>query len=282
MRQAALNTRFRIHRLTVGAGNPVTIPQELIRSKQQHYNIIVRNAHGPGMKYTYIFRLSDGTEKSFEINLDPDTLKLVNELPSEQPEWTRLEHMQCENCPLSRGEQPRCPIAANIVDVAGYFKNHYSYEDAEVTIISASRTYTRKTTLQNGLSSMMGLYMVTSGCPVMDKLRPLVHSHLPFATLEESMFRIVSIYLLAQYYKFRRGENPDWELHGLNDLFNDISTVNRSFANRLQSVVSKDANVNALVILNCVADMGKMAFESNDMDDLEYLFTAHMSPDLSM
>ena len=234
------------------------------------------------MKYTYIFNLNDGTEKSFEIDLETDSLKLIGQPAGDLPEWTKLTHRQCGNCTLKKEDQPHCPVAVNIVDVADFFKNRYSYEDVKVTIETEARSYTKKTSLQNGLSSIMGLYMVTSGCPVMDKLRPLVHSHLPFASLEESMFRIVSMYLVAQYYRFRKGEHPDWGLHGLSDLFNDISTVNRAFADRLQSVVSKDANLNALVILNCVSDMGKIAFESDDMDDLEYLFSAHMSPDLTV
>lgn len=234
------------------------------------------------MKYTYIFNLNEGAEKSFEINLETDTLKLASRPTGDLPEWSKLTHRQCENCTLKKDDQPFCPVAVNIVDVADFFKNRYSYEDVQVTIQTEARSYTKKTTLQNGLSSLMGLYMVTSGCPVMDKLRPLVHSHLPFASLEESMFRIVSMYLVAQYYRFRKGEHPDWNLHGLSDLFNDISSVNRAFAERLHSVVSRDANLNALVILNCVADMGKIAFESEDMDDLEYLFSAHMSPDLTV
>ena len=234
------------------------------------------------MKYTYIFTLNDGTEKSFDIDLETDSLKLTGRRPEDLPEWTKLTHQQCENCTLKQDDEPYCPVAANIVDVADFFKNRYSYEDVQVTIETDARSYTKKTSLQNGLSSLMGLYMVTSGCPVMDKLRPLVHSHLPFASLEESMFRIVSMYLVAQYYRFRKGDHPDWNLHGLSDLFNDIGTVNRAFAERLKSVVSKDANLNALVVLNCVADMGKIAFESEDMDDLEYLFSAHMSPDFTV
>ncbi|MFN2373308.1 MAG: hypothetical protein ABR545_05810 [Cyclonatronaceae bacterium] len=234
------------------------------------------------MKYTYIFNLNDGTEKSFEIDLETDSLKLIGQKDEDLPEWTKLTHSQCENCTLKKEDQPYCPVAANIVDVADFFKNRYSYDDVQVTIVTESRTYTKKTSLQNGLSSLMGLYMVTSGCPVMDKLRPLVHTHLPFASLEESMFRIVSMYLVAQYYRFRKGENPDWSLNGLSDLFEDIGKVNRAFAERLHAVVSKDANLNALVILNCVADMGKIAFESEDMDDLEYLFSAHMSPNFTV
>jgi hypothetical protein len=234
------------------------------------------------MRYTYIYNLNDGTERSFEINLEPESLKLISRPHDDLPEWTRLDHMQCSNCPLRTEDQLHCPVAANIVDIADFFKNRRSYDDVQVTIVTESRTYSKKTSLQNGISSLMGLYMVTSGCPVMDKLRPLVHTHMPFASLEESMFRIVSMYLLAQYYRFRKGDNPDWELHGLSDLFEDISTVNRAFANRLLSIVSKDANLNALVILNCVADMGKIAFESEDMDELEDLFSAHMSPKITV
>jgi hypothetical protein len=234
------------------------------------------------MNYTYTFKFKDGTERSFRIELQPDTLQMNSKPAGVLPDWTKLEYKKCPNCPLKADEHPRCPVAMNITDIADFFKDRYSYEDVTITIDSESRTYTKKTSLQNGLSSMMGIYMVTSGCPVMDKLRPLVHTHLPFASLQESMFRIISMYLLAQYFRHMKGNNPDWELHGLGDLFQEMGIVNRSFVERFHAIISKDANVNALVVLNCVADIGRTAFENEDIDDLEYLFDAYLSTQTSL
>tara|TARA_B100000686_G_scaffold86198_1_gene93073 strand:- start:90 stop:251 length:162 start_codon:yes stop_codon:yes gene_type:complete len=45
------------------------------------------------------------------------------------------------------------------------------------------RCYVEHTTMTEAVSSLLGIYMVTSGCPVMDKLRPMVRFHLPLATV---------------------------------------------------------------------------------------------------
>ena len=53
------------------------------------------------------------------------------------------------------------------------------------------------------------------------------------------------MYLLAQFFRQRRGETPDWELQELSRSYDDIHRVNRAFAKRLASIQEKDANRNA-------------------------------------
>jgi hypothetical protein len=95
--------------------------------------------------------------------------------------------------------------------------------------------------------------MVTGGCPVMDPLRPLVRFHLPFASMEETEFRIVSMYLIAQYLRQKAGKTPDWSLEGLQVIYDKVQDVNRCFAGRLRAATTKDASVNAIIILDCFA-----------------------------
>lgn len=87
----------------------------------------------------------------------------------------------------------------------------------------------------------------------MEPLRPLVRFHLPFASMEETEFRIVSMYLVAQYFRAKGGKTPDWSLEGLQEIYNRVGVVNRCFAERLRSATTKDASVNAIVILDCFA-----------------------------
>ena len=54
--------------------------------------------------------------------------------------------------------------------------------------------------------SLIGIYMVTSGCPIMDKLRPMARFHLPFASTEETIYRAISTYLLGQYFLEQKGK----------------------------------------------------------------------------
>ncbi len=97
--------------------------------------------------------------------------------------------------------------------------------------------------------------MTTSGCPLMDPLKPMVRQHLPFATLTETVLRAVSTYLLAQY--LRRSEEKPFEfgLTGLHQIYAEVALVNRDFVRRLREAATEDADINALMGLDCFATM---------------------------
>ena len=133
------------------------------------------------------------------------------------------------------------------------------------------RTYEEDTTLQKGLSSIVGLYIVTSNCPIMDQLRPMVRFHLPFATSEETLYRAVSMYLTRQYFAMRRGETPDWELEKLAQIYSAISVVNAGMSRRLRQASTKDANANALIILSAFGETVGVSIKDG-VGNIEYLF----------
>ena len=133
------------------------------------------------------------------------------------------------------------------------------------------RTYEEDTRLQQGLSSIVGLYMVTSNCPIMDQLRPMVRFHLPFATSEETLYRAVSMYLTKQYFAMRRGETPDWELEKLAQIYSAISVVNAGMSRRLRQASTKDANANALIILSAFGETVGVSLKDG-VGNIEYLF----------
>jgi hypothetical protein len=91
----------------------------------------------------------------------------------------------------------------------------------------------------------------------------MVRFHLPFATMEETMFRMVSMYLMAQYYRSREGSPAEWTLDGLMRVYGEVSVVNRCFSLRLIEAAAKDASINALVSLDCFASM--MPLMTEDM-----------------
>ena len=84
--------------------------------------------------YRYEFEFDDGTAKSFEIELDGQSLSLVSATRPGYPAWTDLSFHKCPNCPLSEDEHPRCPIAANLVDFMEFFGEAISYDEVEVRI----------------------------------------------------------------------------------------------------------------------------------------------------
>ena len=117
-----------------------------------------------------------------------------------RPDWTYLADHQCSCCALDKKNVTHCPIAVNISELVTAFKDMVSHESCNVSCITAERTVTKNTLVQDGLSSIMGIIMATSGCPTMDILKPMARFHLPFATVDEAMFRSISVYLLRQYF----------------------------------------------------------------------------------
>ena len=169
-----------------------------------------------------------------------------------------------------------CPIALSIVELADFSRNLTSYEKVELTIQCEERTYCKHTTLQQGISSLVGIYMVTSGCPVMEKLKPMVRYHLPFATCSETQYRVLSMYLLSQYFIYRRGKKPDWGLKKLVKIYDDIQIVNKCFYRRLAHNQSDDAALNALVRLDMFAKHISASIDRDTLDEVESLFVAYL------
>lgn len=220
--------------------------------------------------YNYRFLFSNGEEKRFNLILDKKTLNLVNlEKIPPYPRWTELKKFKCPNCPLEEKENKYCPLAINIIDLIDFFKTYISYTEVEVIVDTEIRRYSKHTSLQKGISSLMGIYMVTSGCPIMEKLKPMVRYHLPFATLEETNYRVVSMYLLVQYFLYKKGKNPDWNLEKLTKIYNGIKLVNENICRKLNELKIEDAILNAIVNLDYFAISVPLAPEKSLLQTME-------------
>lgn len=228
------------------------------------------------IRFVYSYKFSDGTSKNFDIRLDAADLNLIAERPADLPLWAMLTFNKCAICPLSEKDHVYCPISANLAGVVEEFKNLLSHERVSVTVACEERFYGKETTVQGGLSPLLGIIMTTSGCPVMEQLKPMVRFHLPFASLDETIFRGVVMYLLAQYFRKQDGKSAEWSLDGLAAIYAEVGQVNRDFANRMRAAARKDANVNALVNLDVFATM--MALAADDtLNRLKPYFSAHLN-----
>jgi hypothetical protein len=112
----------------------------------------------------------------------------------------------------------------------------------------------------------------------MEKLKPMVRYHLPFATHEETTYRAISMYLFSQYFLSKRGSQPDWELKDLVRIYDDVRKVNEYFCQRLAKIrlQNEDANINAMVILDCLADSLQFSIHIDMLKDFEPLFQAYL------
>ena len=225
----------------------------------------------------YELTLSNGERKCHVVHLDSVSMTLLPTACEPLPEWTHLGFHQCPNCPLDPSTHPRCPVAAGLVEVVESFKNSTSYEMADVVVQTPNRTYQKRASLQEVVSSLMGLHMASSGCPILNKLRPMLSMHLPFASAEETLFRTVSMYLLAQYFRWKKGLAPDWELRELLATCDELRVVNIAFGKRIMNINTADASLNALASLDCFAGLTGMSISDDFFDDLEPLFAAYFT-----
>jgi len=96
--------------------------------------------------------------------------------------------------------------------------------------------------------------------------------HLPFATVEESMYRSVSAYLLRQYFSHQNGENCDFFMHRIQEHYNEVQQVNEGILKRINMTSEMDADKNAIVTLNALAQILVMEVDE-DLDSLKRLFS---------
>lgn len=220
----------------------------------------------------YHFKFSDEHQKTYTVELDEKTLRIVSCYDdSLLTDWARLENKKCSHCPLDPQNHVFCPVAANLWRVVESFKDQFSDEKTTVTVLTKERAYIKKAQLQNGIFGIFGLIMATSGCPYMDFLRPMARFHLPFSSVQETLVRTVSFYLLRQYFVAKRNGTPDFELKCLGDHYEKVKEVNEGIIIRIRAIAQKDANSSAVIILNCFADLLTSEL-SKDFSSLEFLF----------
>jgi hypothetical protein len=226
------------------------------------------------MKISYHFTFEDGTQKAFKVDLHAESLNLITPDNQAKPEWARVTNCRCQHCQFDENRVQYCPIAVNIGDVVDFFKAYTSHDKVQVLVITEDRLYGKKTTVQKALGSLLGIYMASSGCPYMEKLKPMVRFHLPFATLEETVFRSVSAYLLGQYFLKKQGKQADLGLVELVGFYKGIQMVNRGMTERLQGVVGKDAVNNAVICLDMFAKELPYVVEDS-LEELKGLFSVY-------
>ena len=223
------------------------------------------------MNLRYRFAPDKGPVKEIALNLDPDTL--TSPVPDgPPPDWAKLEHKQCEECPLKASESPYCPVAVRLAPLLQQFKDDISFNEAEISVETQGRTYSKRAPMQNGVSGLFGLVMATSGCPILDKLRPMVFLHLPFPSSKETLYRSMSMYLLGQFFIAQKGGVADWTLTGLSAIYERVGRVNSSLVERIRPQVNEDATLNAVVNLDCFASLTVSALSKTPKEWLERLF----------
>lgn len=229
------------------------------------------------LEIVYCLEAKNRNTETFRLLLDGETLALKLDATevATPPPWTALGVEQCGHCPLDPATTPHCPFARALERVVQFADRFVSYDEVTATATIGARVVTTRCPAQGALSSIIGLISATSGCPYTAYLRPMARFHLPFGSTEETVYRIFSMYLLAQYFRKHQGLEPDFDLGGLRRIYEDIEEVNIAMANRLQTASRSDASLNAVIILDSFAKTALLLIDDR-IDQLEYLFGPYM------
>lgn len=230
------------------------------------------------LEVVYKFQWPEGSKEEFKISINAETNQIIGDILT-VPTWTELEYQKCEHCTLKETDSVYCPVAIHLDRVVNKFSAYKSHNEVQITVVTKDRDYAKFTSLQVGLQSLFGLIMATSGCPFLKFLKPMARFHLPFSTLEETVSRSISFYLLKQYFIARKGEAPDWELKGLDEAYGLLTQVNQGLAQRIGKMKedfdkgSGDASPNAIVILDTFAQILSMEINS-ELGSISPIFAA--------
>jgi len=220
---------------------------------------------------TYRLDLGDGEIVEFDIDTERG---LTDGNGCETPEWTKLSFFRCEHC-REKDDAETCRLALSLVRVVDRFQAIISHDRIGLEVITPERRICQETTAQRAMSSLMGLLIATSGCPHTDFLRPMARFHLPLASEQETVYRAVSCYMLAQYFRHQERLEVDMEFAGLNRLYQNLQIVNMSVVKRLRKASQTDSSVNALILLDLYAKA--MPFSLADsLEEFQHLFSAYL------
>jgi hypothetical protein len=221
--------------------------------------------------FTYNFDFDDHNSQIHQIVLDSSTLSQKDRSPSSDASWTQLEFKQCNNCTLDATQHKHCPLALSLEPLLEKINDITSFDQTSVTVQMNERTISGELSAQDGFSSLIGILTATSDCPHTRFFKPMARFHLPFANAEETVFRAASTYMLAQYYRYKDGNNADMEMEGLYKIYSNIAVVNQAIANRIRSQFKGDSAVNAVIILDMFAK--SISYTLDDMlEDFAPLF----------
>jgi hypothetical protein len=225
---------------------------------------------------SYRFSFADDTQLRIEVDVlrNAADVEAQPERGPDAPEWTKLDFRQCPNCPLSPSEHRHCPAARDLAPTIEAFAKIISYQEARVEVETPERTVSRECQVQDALGSLVGLIMASSACPVLGRMRGLARTHLPFASLEETLLRSVGAYLTRQLLLHKQGQEPDWDLAGLKAHYAELEILNRAFKRRVNAAAQQDATLNAVSAWGIVSTGVGFSIDDHLADLEPFVFAA--------
>ena len=221
------------------------------------------------MYIEYTFTMDDGKALHYRVEFERYRENILDK--NLYPAWTELNFHQCPNCPLKTEEYSHCPVAIDAHEIVMGFTEILSCKEVDIHVETPEREYFKRADAQTGLRALIGFVMASSACPILFPMRGMAYYHLPFASLDETVFRVTSSYLLHQYYVYKKGGEFDLAFEGLKQRFKEMQTVNFNFLERIRAACEADSNLNVLATLFTISSMLSLSLDRH-LKEIEHLF----------
>lgn len=230
------------------------------------------------LNFTYRLSAVDFASQDFLIEVDKQSMTMLSVTQPPYPFWTELSYQQCRNCPLNSEQTPYCPVAVNVVPLLELCGHLVSHQQMSVQVLTDRRSIHAETTAQHIASSILGLIMATSPCPHTEYLKPMARFHLPLADQEETIYRVTTMFLLAQYFRYKESQPYSLALDQLLSIYQDLQIINFHLAKRLKAAISEDAAVNGVILLDLLSKSVSWSIEDG-LAEIQHLFGSYCKPE---
>jgi len=206
----------------------------------------------------YTLYPSDQSPLHFHVPLDMPSETCISPDPGSAPRWAYLQENQCSHCPLSTETHKLCPLAERVVPFVEKLSHLSSIEEMKVDVTQFDRTRHMVAPVQDILGSLLGLFIATSDCPHTRFLKPMAYFHLPLADADETVYRVLSMYRLAQYFRKEKTGKAYAGFEILNDLYEAMIEVNHKLSKRMRAALveyenKQDGTINAVSLLDALS-----------------------------
>lgn len=191
---------------------------------------------------------------------------------ADYPDWTELKFHQCRNCPLDAAQHLYCPVAIDSMEILLGFREILSCSSSDVLVKTPEREYSKRCDAQTGLRGLIGFVMATSACPILSKMRGMALYHLPFATIDEIIYRVTSWYLISQYYIHQAGGTTDLALVDLKKYYEEVQTLNYDFLQRIRVASEADSTLDVLATLFSISSFLSSESLEQHLEEIKPLF----------
>ena len=227
----------------------------------------------------YVLYPTDQKPVQFRVTLDLLSETYIFPNMDTAPKWTHLENNQCTHCPLSTERYKLCPLAERVVPFVNKLSHLNSIDEIKVDVTQYDRTRHMVAPVQDILGSLLGLFIATSECPYTNFLRPMAYFHLPLADADETVYRVLSMYRLAQFFKKEKTGKAYAGFEKLEMHYANMVEVNHKLTKRMRAALAEDENrqdatINAITLLDALSQYVPASID-DAIEDLEPIFNGY-------